>query len=109
MTAKWLGPLALALALPAVGLWADDPSKKQIERELAILNTAPYQESRDDVVWYVQQLQRARSASDVCRLQRALITDVNLRQKALIEFVAEHEPPAKARFAQLVKQEPKPE
>lgn len=84
------------------------PSKKQIEREIAILNTPPYQEAREDFVRYVRQLQQARSASDIRRLQFALIADVNLRQKALAEVIAEHEPPAKARIAQLVQQEPKP-
>jgi hypothetical protein len=84
------------------------PSKKQIERELAILNTPPYQDARDDFVRYVRRLQDARCATDIRRLQRELITDVNLRQKALNEVVAEHKPPARARIEQLVKQEPKP-
>jgi len=84
------------------------PSRKQMEREIAILNTPPYQEAREDFVRYVRQLQQARSASDIRRLQFALIADVNLRQKALAEVIAEHEPPAKARIAQLAQQEPKP-
>src|SRR5579872_3511771 len=84
------------------------PSRKQMEREIAILNTPPYQEAREDFVRYVRQLQQARSASDIRRLQFALIADVNLRQEALAEVIAEHEPPAKARIAQLAQQEPKP-
>ena len=84
------------------------PSKKQIEREMLILNTPSYREARDDFVRYVRGLQQARSANDIRGLQFALIADVNLRQKALTEVVAEHEPPAKARIAELVRQEPKP-
>lgn len=86
----------------------DFPSKKQIERELEIMNTPPYQEGRETFVRYIRQLQDARGATDLRRLQLDLIADVNLRKKALDEVVAELEPPAKAQKALLVQQEPKP-
>ena len=39
------------------------PTKKQIERELAILNTPTYQEARDRFSAYVRQLQLASTAT----------------------------------------------
>jgi hypothetical protein len=84
------------------------PSKKQIELELAILNTPTYQEAREVFVGYVRKLQEARSATDIRLLQRELVLDVNGRQKALAEVVAEHRPVAKARIEELLKVDPKP-
>jgi hypothetical protein len=84
------------------------PSKKQIEREIAILNTPLYCEARDGFVSYVARLQAARSASDLRDLQRDLIIDINGRQKALVEVIGEHKPEAQAQIEQLRKIEPMP-
>lgn len=84
------------------------PSKKQMERELAILNTPTYQEAREPIAAYVRQLQAAQTATDIRLLQRQLVLDINCRQKALAEVIAEHEPAAKARIRALTVLEPKP-
>src|SRR5258708_10982863 len=84
------------------------PSKKQIERELAIMNTPTYREARERFTVYVRQLQQAVTATDLRLLQRELVLDVNGRQKALAEVIAEHQPVAKARIRELTGVEPKP-
>ncbi len=84
------------------------PSNKQIQREMAILNTPTYQDARSSFVSYVQRLQDARSTTDLRLLQRDLVFDVNGRQKALAEVVAEHRSRAKADIDRLKKNEPKP-
>jgi hypothetical protein len=84
------------------------PSKKQIRRELAILNTPTYQEVREPFAAYVRQLQQAQTATDMRLLQRELVFDINGRQKALREVIAEHEPAAKERIRELTALEPKP-
>jgi hypothetical protein len=77
------------------------PNKKQIEREMAILNTPAYMEAQPEVVGYVRLLQSARTADDLRRLRTTLFYDMNLRQKALAAVVAERKPQAKARIEQL--------
>lgn len=84
------------------------PSKRQIEREIAILNTPPYFEARDSFTDYVRRLQVASSAGELASLHRELILDVNARQKALAEVKAEHTGRAKAEIARLKAVEPKP-
>lgn len=84
------------------------PNKKQIEREMAILNTPAFMEAQPEMVGYVRLLQSARTAGDLRQLRTALFYDMNLRQKALTEVVAEHKPRAKARIEQLKAIEPKP-
>lgn len=84
------------------------PSKKQIERETAILNTPTYQESRESFVAYVERLQQARTAADIRALHREVVFDVNARQKALAEVVAEHKGKAGATIDRLKSVRPKP-
>lgn len=84
------------------------PSKKQIKREIAILNTPTYQEAQEQFVAYVRSLQEARTATDLRVLQRELVLDLNGRQKALADVLAEHRPQAKARIQELMVLEPKP-
>ncbi|MDX6439454.1 MAG: hypothetical protein QOF45_2037 [Gaiellaceae bacterium] len=84
------------------------PSRKQIERELAILNTPTYQEAHEGLAAYIRRLQEATTATELRLLQRDLVLDTNARQKALAEFVAERRPPAKARIDELKSREPKP-
>src|SRR6266540_4422234 len=84
------------------------PSKKQIERELSILNTPTYMEAWESFVEYVRQLQDSRTATDLRMLQRELVFDVNGRQKALAAVVAEHAGEAKAKIEFLKAVEPRP-
>jgi hypothetical protein len=84
------------------------PSKKRIHREIAIINTPTYQEARERFVAYVGQLQDAGTASDLRMLQRELVLDLNGRQKALAEVIADHRPEAQARIRELQAVEPKP-
>lgn len=84
------------------------PSKKLLEREIAILNTPPYVEARDSFVAYVRRLQAAETARELAALHRELVFDVNARQKALAEVKAEHKGSAKARIEELKMIEPKP-
>jgi len=51
------------------------PSKKLIEREIAILNTPPYQEARDSFVAYMERLQAATTAGELSTLHRELVFD----------------------------------
>lgn len=75
---------------------------------MAILNDPTFVEARDVFVSYVRQLQGARTSSDLRELQRELITDVNARQKALDEVVAERRPPAQAEIRRLKSLRPRP-
>jgi hypothetical protein len=84
------------------------PAKKQIEQELAILNTPTYQDARDTFISYVRLLQNARTAGDLRILQRELILDVNARQKALAEVIAERRPPVDAEIERLKAMKPPP-
>jgi len=84
------------------------PSKKQIEREIAILNTPTYVEARESFMELVRKLQQARTADDLRALQHELILDVNGRQKALGEVVAERRGKATAKIERLRTLEPKP-
>lgn len=84
------------------------PNKKRLALELAILNTPLYQEARDPFVGYVSRLQRAETASDLRLLQRDLIFDINGRQRAMAEVLAENGPELAARLKELSKQSPKP-
>lgn len=84
------------------------PSKKLIEREIAILNTPPYQEARDTFVAYVERLQAATTAGELSALHRELVFDVNARQKALAEVKQEHKGRAEAEIERLKEIEPKP-
>lgn len=84
------------------------PSKKQLGLELAIQNTPLYQEARPALVEYVERLQKATTATDLRLLQRELIFDVNGRQRAIAEAIAENRPSAQERIADLLRQTPKP-
>jgi hypothetical protein len=90
------------------GMQFSFPSKKQILAEIAILNTPTYREAGELFAGYVHRLQQAATASELRLLQRELILDLNARQKALAEVVAEHAAPAKARIRELTALEPKP-
>lgn len=67
------------------------PSNKQMEREMAILNTPSYLEARGDFVRYVCGLQQARSDPDsVCRLSD-LAMQPRLEAEQGIEAGVRHE------------------
>src|SRR3954468_8076581 len=84
------------------------PVKKQIEREIAFLNTPAYAEAHAEFAEYVRLLQDARTADDLRGLRTALFYDGNPRQKAIAPVVAEHKPRAKERIERLKAIEPKP-
>jgi hypothetical protein len=84
------------------------PSKKQIEREIAILDTPAYGEARESFLGYVERLQEARTANDLRALQRDLILDVNGRQKAVAGVVEQRRSEANARIDHLRGLKPKP-
>jgi hypothetical protein len=84
------------------------PSKKQMTRELAILNTPTYREARPAVVSYVERLQASRSANDLRPLHRDLIVDVNAHQKALKAVLEDYRPRARADIQRLRNVIPQP-
>lgn len=84
------------------------PNKKRLALELAILNTPLYQDARDPIIGYVTRLQQAETASDLRLLQRDLIFDLNGRQRAMAEVIAENGPAFAARLKELSEQNPKP-
>src|SRR5262245_43654842 len=83
------------------------PDKTRLRRELAILNTSYYQDALPEFVSYLERLQAATSVADMWLLQHDLLTDLNARQKALREFVDDHQPATKAKIDRLLREEPK--
>jgi hypothetical protein len=62
------------------------PAKKQLTRELAILNDRYFQSRRPSLLAMVERLQRAHTRRDVRELQLDLIAELGAVEKVAIEI-----------------------